>query len=82
MFTGHATDQNRGQVHVDNIKLYPRETRGVQRARAHLFLVPQSTRLLCTQVCFVLQVFLFFLRNSAPQFFNHCASFCIHGIGL
>lgn len=27
-FTGHVTDQNRGQVHVDNIKLYPRKTRG------------------------------------------------------
>lgn len=43
MFTGHATDQNRGQVHVDNIKLYPRETRGVQRACAPLFLVPRGT---------------------------------------
>ena len=55
-FTGHVTDQNRGQVHVDNIKLYPRKTRGTVCvcASVHLFWAgtcsTKCTRLLCTAV--------------------------------
>ena len=50
MFTGHATDQNRGQVHVDNIKLYPRETRGVQR-RVHTFFWYHKAPDCCAHKC-------------------------------